>query len=162
VTKKTRKGKHISKNTFKQLEKMQGEQALEGLKFDTFKALNKVWKQYIATLLGKDEPTNPAHNASICSKVTKAELAGAEVVVSNSKNKTMIGVSGIVVKESQRCLYVINTQNEVKCLIKPGTVFEVKMPLEGYSVRLWGDNIVYVGSERTKVRFKEKYNLDLY
>jgi RNase P/RNase MRP subunit p29 len=49
--------------------------------------------------------------------------------------------------------------------LKAGSVFEVRLPAGthgGYAVRIWGDNIIYVGSERTKVRFKEKYNLDLY
>ena len=30
------------------------------------------------------------------------------------------------------------------------------------AVQVWGDNILYRGSERTKVKFKEKYNLALY
>jgi RNase P/RNase MRP subunit p29 len=77
----------------------------------------------------------------------------------------MIGLSGIVARESVRCLFVINSENEVKNLLKAGSVFEVRLPAGshgGYAVRIWGDNIIYVGSERTKVRFKEKYNLDLY
>lgn len=137
----------------------------EGLKYETFKKLNKVWNEYITTLLSKDDPVNPAHNASICSKLTKAELSGAHITVANSKNPTMIGLTGIVVRESQRCLFVINQENEVKNFLKAGSVFEVKLPEKthgGYAVRIWGDNIIYVGSERTKVRFKEKYNLDLY
>ncbi len=116
-------------------------------------------------MLSKDDPTNPAHNASICSKLTKAELSGAYVKVANSKNPAMIGVAGLVVRESQRCLFVINPANEVKNLLKAGSVFEVRLPEDshgGYAVRIWGDNIIYVGSERTKVRFKEKYNLELY
>lgn len=138
----------------------------EGLNFETFKKLNKIWNDYVTTLLSKDDPTNPAHNASICSKLTKAELSGAYITVCNSKNPTMIGLSGIVARESQRCLFVINSENVVKNLLKAGSVFEVRLPEEGshggYAVRIWGDNIIYVGSERTKVRFKEKYNLELY
>ena len=137
----------------------------EGLKFETFKKLNKIWNEYVTTLLSKDDPTNPAHNASICSKLTKAELSGAYITVHNSKNPTMIGLSGIVARESQRCLFVINSENVVKNLLKAGSVFEVRLPVAshgGYAVRIWGDNIIYMGSERTKVRFKEKYNLDLY
>lgn len=30
------------------------------------------------------------------------------------------------------------------------------------SVRIWGDNIIFMGSERTKVKFKEKFALELY
>ena len=137
----------------------------EGLKFENFLKLNKIWNEYIPTLLSKDDPTNPAHAGSICSKLVKAELSGAYVTVHDSKNPTMIGVSGIVARESVRCLFVINSNNEVKNLIKAGSVFEVRLPQAshgGYGVRIWGDNIVYLGSGRTKVRFKEKFNLDLY
>ena len=95
----------------------------EGLKFETFAKLNKIWNEYVTTLLSKDDPTNPAHNASICSKLTKAELSGAYITVHNSKNPTMIGISGIVARESQRCLFVINSDNEVKNLLKTGSVF---------------------------------------
>ncbi len=71
-------------------------------------------------------------------------------------------------KESVRCLFIINEKNELKTIIKAGSVFEVRLPDthnggDGtYVARIWGDNIVYLGSERTKVRFKEKFTLDLY
>lgn len=116
--------------------------------------------------MSKDDPTNPAHQASICSKLVKADLTGALVTVVNAKNSTLIGVSGIVTRESVRCLFIINQENQVKNLIKAGSVFEVKLPnTHGngeYGIKIWGDNIIHLGSERTKVRFKEKYNLDLY
>jgi hypothetical protein len=50
--------------------------------------------------------------------------------------------------------------------VKAGQVFEVSLPAThgggDYAIRIWGDNIIYLGSERTKVRFKEKFALDLY
>ena len=96
----------------------------------------------------------------------KADLTGARVKIVESKNMTLIGVSGIVTKESVRCLFVINEKDEVKNLIKAGSVFEITLPDshgEGkYGIRIWGDNIIHLGSERTKVRFKEKFALDLY
>ena len=30
------------------------------------------------------------------------------------------------------------------------------------AVNIWGDNIKYLGSERGKIKFKEKHNLTLY
>ena len=107
---------------------MQDESISEGLKFENFLKLNKVWNEYISTLLSKDDPTNPGHAGSICSKLVKSELTGAYITVHDSKNPTMVGVSGIVVRESVRCLFVINSNNEVKNLIKTGSVFEVRLP----------------------------------
>jgi RNase P/RNase MRP subunit p29 len=98
--------------------------------------------------------------------VVKADLTGAKVKVVNSKNPTTIGVEGIVTRESVRALFLINEKDEVKCIVKAGQVFEVSLPAThgggDYAIRIWGDNITYLGSERTKVRFKEKFALDLY
>lgn len=109
----------------KQLEQMQARSLQEGLKYENFLKLNKLWHQYISTLLSKDDPKNPAHASSICSKLVKADLTGAEVTIVESKNPTLLGVSGLVTRESVRCLFVIQPSNEVKCLIKSGSVFQV-------------------------------------
>ena len=45
------------------------------------------------------------------------------VKVSNSKNKVMIGVEGLVVRETTRTFVVIQKNDEVKVLIKEGSVF---------------------------------------
>lgn len=57
----------------------------------------------------------------------------------------------------------------VKVLLKAGTVFQFKLPAIMQSkeqaplaVNIWGDSILHKGSERTKVKFKEKYALDLF
>ena len=48
----------------------------------------------------------------------------------------------------------------MKNLLKEGNVFAIE--IESGEVLIWGDNILYAGSERTKVKFKEKFNLELY
>lgn len=105
------KSKHLSKNTLKQLDKMQEAQLQTGLKYETFLKLNNIWNQYIATLLGKDDPSNKNLQASICSKLVKADLTGARIKVCESKNKTLIDVGGIVTRESVRCIFVINEEH---------------------------------------------------
>ncbi len=154
----------MSKNTLKQLDQLQQAGLQQGLRYDNFLKLNKLWEQYISTLLGKDDPANAAHSGSICSKMVKADLTGALVTVAQSKNPTVVGLSGLVTRESVRCLFIIQKDNAVKCLIKPGSVFRVALPSThgGHAIQIWGDNIVHLGSERTKVRFKEKFALDLY
>ena len=56
--------------------------------------------------------------ASVCSKIVKADFNGARVKVVKSKNLCMVGVGGIVTRETVRCLFIINDQNEVKNLLK--------------------------------------------
>ena len=106
---------------------------------------------------------------NLCSKLVKADFTGAMVKVSNSKNKVMIGVEGLVVRETTRTFVVIQKNDEVKVLIKEGSVFQFTLPSQfkdtkgcPLAVNIWGDNILYRGSERTKIKFKEKYNLALY
>jgi len=41
-------------------------------------------------------------------------------------------------------------------------VFEVDLGDGKRAVNIWGDNIIFMGSERTKVKFKEKFNFELY
>ena len=83
----------------------------------------------------------------------------------------MIGLSGIVIRETPHTFVIIQPDNAVKVLLKAGTVFQFRLPSEMKSkgaeslplaVNIWGDNILYKGSERTKCKFKEKYVLDLY
>ena len=65
------------------------------------------------------------------------------MTVTNSKNPSVIGVGGIVVKETVRCLIVINSKNEIKNLLKQGSVFEVEVDDYDFNIRIWGDNIIY-------------------
>ena len=62
---------------------------------------------------------------SVCAKIVKADFNGALVTVIKSKNQFMVGVTGIVVKETVRCLFVINEKDEIKNLLKQGSVFEI-------------------------------------
>lgn len=78
-------------------------------------------------------------------------------------------------RETARTFVVIQeTENDVKVVIKEGSVFQFELPghlkstktevgeHQQLAVNIWGDNIMYKGSERTKQKFKEKYNLALY
>jgi len=56
-------------------------------------------------------------------------------------------------------------------LLKAGAVFQFSLPSVMRSkgepslplaVNIWGDNILHKGSERTKIKFKEKFALDLF
>ena len=90
--------------------------------------------------------------------------------VVNAKNQSLIGVSGIVIRETPRSFIVIQKENnDVKVLLKSGAVFQFILPsimkskeAMPLAVNIWGDNILHSGSERTKLKFKEKYQLFLY
>jgi hypothetical protein len=60
--------------------------------------------------------------------------------------------------------------NEVKTVLKKGSVFKIDLPytstglnnvnqIQILSVKIIGDNFMYKAVERTKAKFKNKYNL---
>ena len=48
---------------------------------------------------------------SLCSRIVKADFSGAKVKVINSKNATMIGIKGIIVRETKCTFVVIQKDN---------------------------------------------------
>ena len=140
--------------------------------------MHELWKQYISVLLclrtsdlenGLDF-NDAAVQASLCGKLVKADFSGSRIKVVKSKNSQLLGVGGLVMSESARAFVVINEDESTKILLKEGSVFQFELPANLHCknssspvvVHIWGDNILYKGSERTKIKFKEKYNLELY
>ena len=107
---------------------------------------------------------------SLCSRIVKADYSGAKVKVVKSKNPAALNIEGIIVRETTRTFIVIQPDDDVKTVIKEGSVFQMLLPSSLKSnndglplaVNIWGDTILYQGSERGKKKFKEKYNLELY
>ncbi len=64
-----------------------------------------------------------ATQTNICSKITKADLSGAQTKVVNAVNKTLIGEEGIIVRETTRTFVIIKPDNDLKVLLKEGSVF---------------------------------------
>ena len=69
-----------------------------------------------------------AIQTSLCSKLAKADFSGAKVEVVNAKNTTMIGLSGIVIRETPQTFVIIQADNAIKVLLKAGTVFQFRLP----------------------------------
>ena len=71
------------------------------------------------------------------------------VKVIKAKNEMVVGVEGIVIRETTRTFVVIQEDNSVKVLLKVGTVFQFRLPIalkaktgESLAVNIWGDNIL--------------------
>ena len=125
------------------------------IKYEDLLELNELWVQYIKELLN-----NNLKEETIANKMLKADLHGAVIKVINSTNKNNINLEGIVIFESRRTFNVVNKRNQVKTLLKSGNVFSVKLGIADYHIEIIGDNFIYKSSERTKVKFKHKYNFN--
>eukprot|EP00826_Nyctotherus_ovalis_P037708 TRINITY_DN3463_c0_g1_i6.p2 TRINITY_DN3463_c0_g1~~TRINITY_DN3463_c0_g1_i6.p2 ORF type:complete len:117 (-),score=22.63 TRINITY_DN3463_c0_g1_i6:127-477(-) len=100
--------------------------------------------------------------STICVRISKAEYAGAIIFVVRSPNASDVGVSGIVLLETKRTLVILTKKSERKSkawlqcvvLLKKGRVFGISW--RGKVILIYGDSIIFKGSERTKAKFKEK------
>jgi len=93
--------------------------------------MNKLWQQYISHLLSLRpeekktglDTSDCGAQTNICSKITKADFSGAKTKIINAINKHLIGEEGIIVRETTRTFVIIKPTNEVKVLLKEGSVF---------------------------------------
>ena len=106
---------------------------------------------------------NSNNDDTILNKMLKADLHGAILTVINSTNKNNIGINGIVIFESKRTFNLLNKKNEIKTILKNGSVFEIEIN-NGIKILIYGDNFIFKSAERTKIKFKPKFyfNMDLF
>jgi len=155
----TKSSTNLKINKFKKLKESEIISQLKNdntLTFNQVYPIHKLWKEYISTLLNKTTQAETIYN-----KMLKSDLHGAIIEVVESKNKNMIGLKGINLLETRRSFNIINEEDQVKTILKKGSVFKIDLPYEDskYSVKIMGDNFTYKAVERTKAKFKNKYNL---
>lgn len=81
----------------------------ETVKWELFVKLHDLWSGYMAELLeGANQP------AATLPRLLKADYHGALFTVVKSKCPTLVGISGIVMKETENMFYVVTKQNAMK------------------------------------------------
>ena len=130
----------------------------EKMDYTSLLSMNQLWKEYITELMN-----NSNNDDTILNKILKADLHGAILTVINSTNKNNIGINGIVIFESKRTFNLLNKKNEIKTILKNGSVFEIEIN-NGIKILIYGDNFIFKSAERTKIKFKPKFyfNMDLF
>ena len=130
----------------------------EKMEYTSLLSMNQLWKEYITELMN-----NSNNDDAILNKMLKADLHGAILTVINSTNKNNIGINGIVIFESKRTFNLLNKKNEIKTILKNGSVFEIEIN-NGIKILIYGDNFIFKSAERTKIKFKPKFyfNMDLF
>lgn len=124
--------------------------------YSSFISMNKLWKEYISNLLNKTTQAD-----TINSKMLKADLHGAIIEVVQSKNKNLNNIRGLNLLETKRTFNLLCEDDQIKTVLKKGCIFSVDLPYEEkkISIKIIGDNFMYKAVERTKAKFKNKYNL---
>ena len=128
----------------------------EEIKYESMVPMNQMWNEYITSLMNKTMNVE-----TISSKIVKCDLHGALIEVANSVNKNNIGIKGIMLFESKKTFNILTQNNKIKTILKQGSIFKLNLTYGDIEVTILGDNFIYKSAERTKVKFKTKYNLNL-
>jgi len=170
-------------------------------RWDAFVPLHRLWLGYMSELLGlgvaspsPEEPNRfvsapalPQPAGTIQAKLIKADFHGSIMTVRRSKNAALVGVSGIVVQETENTFKVVTRKNKSKVLPKQGSVFAFAVPLYStepggggggkggadaqqtetvldgahIEIELYGNQFCFRAADRAGRKFKHKETIEL-
>lgn len=127
----------------------------------------ELWVGYMKELLGipnviKDTKKLTINGSTALIKLSMADYNGSILRVTNSVNKNMIGLQGIVIWDSQKNFIMVTKGDlidEIKCIPKKGTTFNFEIPLnneEALQYTILGDRFKYRSSDRAGRKFKSR------
>lgn len=101
-------------------------------KYEIYVPLHTMWVGYIWEILGmkKEEKAFVTGN-SVGSKLATADYHGAKVTVVRSRCVGMVGLAGIVVRDTKFTFQIITENNELKTIPKKHTIFRFEIPQPG-------------------------------
>lgn len=126
-----------------------------------------LWVGYMKELLNipakiTDSSKLTINGQTALMKLSMADYNGAYLKVASSKNKTLEGIQGIVIWDSQKN-FIMVTQgkliDELKIIPKKGTVFHFEIPVnetDALSYTILGDRFKYRSSDRAGRKFKSR------
>jgi len=108
-------------------------------KFISFLPLHQLWLDYMSELLGlfssssyssaqKNDTAMPSA-AGMHAKLVKADFHGAIVSVRQSKNPCLVGLSGIVIHETENAFKIVTKADTLRLIPKAHSVFILAVPL---------------------------------
>lgn len=104
-------------------------------KFDLFLPLHQLWMGYMSELLGLSPPSSvPVGEAmpnasSMHPKLVKADFHGSLLTVRQSKNPCIVGLTGIVIHETENAFKIITRKDQLKLIPKQNSIFTLAVPL---------------------------------
>ncbi|KAF8799049.1 hypothetical protein BYT27DRAFT_7227965 [Phlegmacium glaucopus] len=108
-------------------------------KFDLFLPLHHLWMGYMSELLGLSHEPSCANNSAMVKampsstsmhpKLLKADFHGSIMTVRRSKNPCLLGLSGIVIHETENAFKVVTKHDKLKVIPKYNSVFVFAVPL---------------------------------
>ncbi|KAL5232504.1 hypothetical protein ABZP36_031280 [Zizania latifolia] len=102
-------------------------------KFDLYKPMHEMWKEYITEL------TKSTPKMQLTENLLSADLHGAYVIVVECKSASYQGVSGIMIRETTETFGIISKDSRFQVVPKAGSVFILQA--DGWKVTLIGDKL---------------------
>ncbi|KAL6860657.1 hypothetical protein ACO1O0_004685 [Amphichorda felina] len=140
----------------------------EGLKYETYEPLNKLWMGYMREILGGDVHVGGPNAAA---KLASAEFHGAQVEVVRSRCPGRVGIAGIVARDRKFVMEIVTKKRGVKMVPKEGTVFRVPVealeagdgtvtspsPGKTFVFDILGDQLMHRSADRASRKFKAHF-----
>jgi len=108
------------------------------IKYHNILPLHHLWMDYMSELLGLRRPISAASdtimqhmpsNSSMQAKLVKADFHGSIITVHQTKNTSTLGLSGIVILDTENTFTIVTRRDKVKTVPKQNTVFIFSVPL---------------------------------
>uniref|UniRef100_A0A6B2LNY3 Uncharacterized protein n=1 Tax=Arcella intermedia TaxID=1963864 RepID=A0A6B2LNY3_9EUKA len=114
--------------------------------------MHALWLQYIGDLLKNSTPEE------LKAKLTRADFHGCILSVIKSQTPSSVGITGIVIKETQNTFQLITKENTLKVVMKRDTVFT--FVYENNLCTLYGNLFLVRSAERSVKKWKPQLTLD--
>lgn len=92
-------------------------------------------------------------------KLTKADYHGAMICVARSKCPSLVGVSGIVLQETEHTFRIMCQDDRPRTVPKRNSVFTLRHGK--HLITIHGNHICFRASERARHKFKARPTCDL-
>ncbi|CAG0894701.1 unnamed protein product [Darwinula stevensoni] len=133
-------------------------------RFSEFLPLHRLWQGYMREFLGleglKQQGWECKHwegpHARLLTKLCRADYHGCLLKVTASRCPSLIGICGIVVKETRNSFLIMERSNTIKTLLKDGSHFGFL--LDGYFFTLYGTALLMRPADRSTRKFKINKN----
>lgn len=124
--------------------------------FKQFEGLHKMWKEYIASVLG-GKGTSPSQ---IEAGILKSDLHGALIKVIQSTSPQFVAITGIIVQETKDTFLIVTPKDKFSRIPKAGNVFSFEVPM-GFLITLFGNQLRVRSYERSTKSFKPVSSIEM-
>ena len=128
-------------------------------KYESFLALNELWKKYIKDILNENNKEGGQKQFATSLKLAKCDYHGAIFTIERSKCPTLIGKSGIVLMETKNMFKIISKNNNIYSIPKNTSIFT--FDVDGLVYTLHGPHFQFRPQDRASKVFKSKTSMDL-